>query len=143
MLFTDTDSLVYEIETEDVCEFFDAVNKKFIGKMKDKFKGKIIGEFVGLKSKMYSLVDAHVEENKKAKGLNMGVTRGIRHKEYIDVLFGGKLIRHKLKGIQSTLHRIRTYDICKISLSCFDDKRYILDDGINLMAYFHKGVKSR
>ena len=73
-LFTDTDSLVQEIETDDVYEdfyekknlfdfsdypkdsnFFNAVFKKVIGKMKDEIKGKIISEYVGLNSKMYSL----------------------------------------------------------------------------------------
>ena len=71
-MFTDTDSLVYEIKTEDVygnfyqdenlfhlsdythSKFFDP--KKFIGKMKDEFKGKIISEFIGSKSEMYSLI---------------------------------------------------------------------------------------
>ena len=43
-----------------------------------------------------------------------------------------------MKRIQSKLHKIDIYDICKISLSCFNDKRYILDDGINTVAYFHK-----
>ena len=71
MLFTDTDSLAYEIKSEDVCEeifrhkhlfdlsnypkdskFFDPVNEKVIGKMKDISEGKISDEFVGLKSKM-------------------------------------------------------------------------------------------
>ena len=65
LLFTDTDSLVYEIKTEDVYEdfdpdyalnskFFDPVNKQVVGKMKDEFKGRIISQFVGLKSKVYS-----------------------------------------------------------------------------------------
>ena len=52
------------------------------------------------------------------------------------------MIRHNMKRIQSKLHRIGTYDVCKISLSCFDDKRYILDDDINRLAYFHKNIKS-
>ena len=86
LLFTDTDSLVYETKTEDVYEdfyknkdlfdfsdyllnskFFYPVNKKVIGKMKNEFKGKIISEFIGLKSKMYSLIDVDNEEVKKAK----------------------------------------------------------------------------
>ena len=46
-------------------------------------------------------------------------------------------MEHNIKRIQSKLHRIGTYDVCKISLSCFNDKRYILDDGINSLAYFH------
>ena len=41
-----------------------------------------------------------------------------------------------MKMSQSKLHRIGTYLVCKISLSCFHDKRYILDDGISSLAYF-------
>ena len=136
-MFTDTDSLVYEIKTEYFYEdfyqgkslfdfsdyplhsrFLDPVNKKVIGKMKDEGKGKIICEFVGLKSKMYSLISVDDEEVTKVKGVN----KKIRHKEFVDVLFNKKVIRHNMKPIQSKLHRIETYDVCKISLSCFDDK---------------------
>ena len=85
---------------------------------------------------MYSLVAIDNEENKKAKGVNKNVVKNIRHREYIDVLFNKKMIKHKIKRIQSKLHKIGTYDVCKISLSCFDDKRYILDDGINSLAFF-------
>ena len=46
-----------------------------------------------------------------------------------------------MKIIQSKLHKIETYDVCKISLSCFDDKRYVLDDGVNTLTYFHKDMK--
>ena len=74
LLFTDTDSLTYEIKSKDVYEeflkwkdlfdfgnyskdsnFFNETNEKVIGKMKDEFGGVIIIEFVGLKSKMYSI----------------------------------------------------------------------------------------
>ena len=73
-LFTNTDSLTYEIKSKNVYEqyfkwkdlfdfsnyskdskFFNETNKKVIGKMKDEFDGVIIIEFVGLKSKMYSI----------------------------------------------------------------------------------------
>ena len=47
-----------------------------------------------------------------------------------------------MKRIQSKLHSIGTYDVCKISLSCFDDKRYVLDDDVNSSAYFHKDIKN-
>ena len=86
LLFTDTDSLVYEIKTEDVYEdfyldkdlfdvsdyslnsnFFDPVNKKIIAKIKDESKGKIISEFAGLKSKMYSLVSVIMKKLQKQK----------------------------------------------------------------------------
>ena len=58
--------------------------------------------------------------------------------KFKDVLFGEKIIRHKMKRIQSKNHKLRTYEINKISLSCFDDKRYMLDDGIYTLSYFHK-----
>ena len=116
-----------------ISKFFDPVNKKVIGKMQDELKVKIINGFVGLKSKMYSLITVDDEEVTKAKGVN----KKIRHKEFLDVLFNKKVITHNMKRIQSKLHRIRTCDICKISLSCFDDKRYILDDGVNSLAYIH------
>ena len=56
-------------------KFFDLVNKIVIGKMKDEFKGKIIGEYVGLKWKMYSLIDIGGKEIKKAKGVNKNVVK--------------------------------------------------------------------
>ena len=110
-MFTDTDSLVYEIKTEDVSEdlyqdknlfdfsyypldskFFDPVNKKAIGKMKDESEGKIISEFIELKSKMCLLISVYDEETTKAKGVN----KKIRHKE---VLFNKKVITHNMKRI--------------------------------------------
>ena len=48
-----------------------------------------------------------------------------------------------MKRIQSKLHKIGTYDVCKISLSCFDDKRFIFNDGLNSLAYFRKDIKDR
>ena len=48
-----------------------------------------------------------------------------------------------MKRFWSKSHRIGTYDVCKIFFSCFDDKRCILDDGINSLAYFHKSTKSQ
>ena len=49
-------------------------------------------------------------------------------------------MKDKVKRTQSELHKIRTYEVCKFSLSCFEDKRCILDDGINSLAYFHKDI---
>ena len=46
-----------------------------------------------------------------------------------------------MKIIQSKLHKIGTYDVYKISLSCFVDKTYVLNDGVNTLAYFHKDIK--
>ena len=117
-LFTDTDSLVYEIETDDVYQdfyenkklfnfsafsddskVFDSVNKKIIGKMKDKVTGKIISELVGLKSKMHFLIVVGSQEIKKAKGIYENIVKNIRHKEYIDFLFNNFFVRHKMRKI--------------------------------------------
>ena len=163
LLFTDNDSLVHEIETKYIYEnfyenkslfdfsdypelfrrFFDPVNKKVIGKMKNEFKGNIIREFIGLKSKMYSLVTIDYEEIEKAKEVNKTVVKNIKHREYIDVLFNKKMIRHKMRRIQSKLHKNGIFDVYKIYLSCFNDKRYVLGDGINSLAYFHKDIRSQ
>ena len=89
-----------------------------ISKMKDAFKGKIISDFVGLKSKMYLLIDVDNEKVKKAKGVNKNIVNKLRHKKFVGVLFDKKVIRHKMKRIQTKLHRIGTYDVCKVSLSC-------------------------
>ena len=157
LLFTDTDSLVYEINGDNAYEqcfkdrklfdfrgyskdsvYYDSTSKKVLGKMKDEFNDVKIIEFVGLKSKMYSLISSDDKEVSKAKGIN----KKLRHNEYLDVLFDKKVVRHSMKRIQSKLHNIGTYDVSKISLSCFDDKRYALDDGINTLAYFHKDIVS-
>ena len=43
-----------------------------------------------------------------------------------------------MKRMQAKKHKIGTYEIYKIYLSCFDDKRFVLDNGVNSLAYFHK-----
>ena len=104
--------------------------------MKDEFNGVKIDEFVGLKSKMYPLIAENDLEVSKAKGVNLV----LKHGEYFDVLFNKEIVRHKMKRILSEKHNVGTYEINKISVSCFDDKRYILDDGINTLAYGHKDI---
>ena len=54
-----------------------------------------------------------------------------------------KIIRLKMKRIQAKKHKIGTYEIAKISLSCFDNKRFVFDDGIHTLAYFHKDSDNR
>ena len=101
LLFTDTDSLMYEIKTEDVykdfsndkemfdfgnystkSKYYDNSNKLVVGKMKNETAGVAIEEFVRLKPKMYLyLVDDH-SDHKKAKGINKNVVVTISHNEY-------------------------------------------------------------
>ena len=102
--------------------------------MKDEYGGVVIDEFIGLKAKMYSIKKIDDSESSTAKGVNIATELN----EFKDVLFNKKIIRHKMKRIQAKKHKIGTYEIDKISLSCFDDKRQVLDDGVHTLAYFHK-----
>ena len=83
---------------------------------------------------MYSIKNIDGKECNTAKGVNIAT----EFDGFKDVLVNKKIIRHKMKIIQSKKHKLGTYEIDKISLSCFDDKRYVLDDGIHTLAYFHK-----
>ena len=109
LLFTGTESLTYEIKSEDVYEeffkhkhlfdfsnypkdssFFDLTNKKVIGKMKDESEVKIIDGFVELKSKMYSMVSDDGKESNTAKGVYIAT----EFNEFKDILFNKKVLRH-------------------------------------------------
>ena len=155
LLFTDTDSLCYEIETGDAyadfwkdeeifdnsdypqdSQFFDSTNKKVIGKFKDKAAGMPIVEFIGLRSKMYSYVKDNGKNEKTAKGVRKYVIKkNITHENYKDCLLNGKQILHSMRTIRSDHHQIGSYQLNKISLSCFDDRRFTLEDGIHSYAY--------
>ena len=68
-------------------------------------------------------------EREKAKGLNKNVGATISNNEYKDEMLNKKSIRHSMNRIQSKDHGIRTYEINKISLSCFDDKICVQNNG--------------
>ena len=114
LLFTDTDSLTYEIRSKYIYEeffkwkdlfdfsnylkdskFLDETNKKVIGKMKDEFGGVIVIEFVGLKSNMYSMKKIDGKECNTTKGVSIST----EFDKFKDVLFNEKIIRHKMKRI--------------------------------------------
>ena len=99
-------------------KFFDETNKKVIGKMKDEFGGVIVVEFVGLKSKMYSMKKIDGKEYNTAKGVSIAT----EFDKFKDVLFNEKIIRHKMKRIQSKKHKLGTYEIDKKSMSCLTIK---------------------
>ena len=140
LLFTDTDSLAYEIETEDfyrdissdVKSKFDTsnypknhpsgiltgVNKKVIGMFKDEAAGKQIAEFVGLRAKLYSYRVEDSYEEKKCKGVKKAVIKKtITFDDYKDCLFNNKPSMRKMNVIRSHLHTIFTETVNKIALS--------------------------
>ena len=150
LLFTDTDSLMYEIQTEDfykdisgdIKDRFDTsdyppnhpsgiptgCNKKVLGMFKDEAGGKIIDEFVGLRAKLYSYKMLKGEESKKCKGVKkLVVKNSITHEDYKNCLFTGKEQLRKINVIRSHKHDIYTEEVNKVALSSSDDKRHILE----------------
>ena len=162
LLFTDTDSLTYEIETNDVyqdfwndkdkfdnsdysqdSQYFDRTNKKVIGKFKDEVAGTPITEFVGLRSKMYSYMKDNDIGGKTAQGIKKNIVKkNITHENYKNVLFNNEQMHHTMKTIRSNKHQLESYKLNKVSLSCFDDKRYIHDNGVTSYAYGHYKINT-
>ena len=150
LLYTDTDSLIISIKTKDFYEDmkdmideFDTsdykkdnsyglpqVNKKVLGKFKDEMNGKILEEFIGLASKLYSnkVFASNNDEMKKAKGVKKNIIKNqITHNDY-KICLENKITKTvKQKMIRSTKHRIYTIEQNKRGLSSFDDKRCLFD----------------
>ena len=122
------------VTIQKIQSFIGETKEMIIGKMKDKFGGVIVDEFVVLKSKMYLMKKTDDKECNTAKGVNIAT----EFNKFKDVLFNEKIVRHKMKRVQSKKNKLVTYEIAKISLSCFDDKRYVLDDAVHTLSYFHK-----
>ena len=123
-------------------EFYDGHNKKVIGKMKPKNVNNIIEEFIGLRSKMYSIKFDNDTEEKKAKGVKKYVVKKVlKHENYNQILTSGEKMYSTMNVIRSYKHQLYTMEMFKISLSAYDDKRYILDDGITSFAYGHYRAK--
>ena len=118
-------------------KFYDNQNEMVVGKMKDECKGILINKFFGLKSKMHCMLSDDDEESNTAKEKNIA----IEFKEYEDALLNKKVIRHKMKRIQIAKHITGIFEVSKTSLSFFDDKRFVLDDGIHTLDYFDKDLK--
>ena len=157
LLFTDTESLTYEVKSDDVYEelfkhkhlfdlsnypkdskFFDSNNKQVMVKWKTNQKDEF-DEFVGLKSKMHSMKNIDGKQTNTAKGVSVAT----EFKRFKNTLFNKKVMRHKMRRIQAKSHKLGTYEINKTSLSCFDDKIFVLKDGIHTLAYFHKDLKNK
>ena len=164
LLMTDTDSLCYEIETEDfykdissdVETKFDTsaypkdhpsgiktgVNKKVIGMMKDECSGEVMVGFVGLRAKLYATKMDTGVESKKCKGINKTVTKNdIAFEDYKNVLFNQTKEMRKMNVIRSYGHEVYTETVNKTALSGDDDKRIVMEDRRRTMAYGHHGSK--
>ena len=140
LLFTDMDSLIYEIETddfykdisEDVPKWFDTsnydkdhpsgiptgINKKVVGMFKDECGGKHIVIFVGLRSKLYDYVADDGKEEKKCKVVKKCVVRNeITIADCLECLYTKKPQFRTMNTIRSRQHNVGTERINKKALS--------------------------
>lgn len=173
LLFTDTDSLCYQIFTDDIYKdlesmksyfdfseypkenkLFDMTNARQFGKFKDESKGDIINEFIGLRSKMYSYtMENDICEHYRAKGVNkknnemIEKKRKICHDDYKRAIFGEVQNDYiqigQQRNIKSDCHNMYSIKLNKVALSSLDTKRFVLDDNIHTRAYGHYKNKNQ
>ena len=160
LLYMDTDSFILKVRSNDVVndlyelrehmdfsnypkdhELFTKYglkqnqNKKVPGKFKDELGGEEMTEFIALRSKMYAFKTAKVEE-KKLKGISKNVVnKSISFDDYLTCLSENKDFQHKMKTLNSCKHEMYLQEVTKKSLSPYDDKRYILKDGIQTLPF--------
>ena len=158
VMYTDTDSLIYHIECDNVYDNmkrdisrFDTsdyaqdneygiplVNKKIPGLMKDENNGAIMTEFVGLRAKMYSLRVDGKKDTKKVKGVKSNVVaRTITFDDYMRCLNDEIEMTREQICIRSKLHKVHTVREKKIALSPYDDKRYIVPETTDMLPWGH------
>lgn len=156
LLFTDTDSFCYKLETNDLYkdlrqhkshfdfsgyptnhELYSARNKKVIGKWKDELNGRILTQFIGLSAKMYSMMGQDFNLQ-KAKGVKKNVIRqNLRHSVFKRVLRRQSKLFCEMKFIRSYRHTVYSVKVRKTGMHAFDSKRYILKDGVSTLSYGH------
>ena len=159
LLYTDTDSLIYEITSDDpyaevaraghsdkfdfsnfpsAHDMHDQCNKRVPGKFKDECNATAIREFVGLRSKMYSMLLQEGREVKVAKGVKRAVIQNeLKFQTYVDCLESCGKMEHSFRCIRSVSHKVHTFHQSKVSLSSFEDKRYLLDS-VRSVPYGHR-----
>ncbi|XP_071054997.1 uncharacterized protein [Onthophagus taurus] len=160
LLYTDTDSLILEITTPNVyedikenIEFFDTSNyplenihniprgRSVLGRMKDEYPNRCITSFVGTGAKAYCITLLN-DNVKKAKGVKKYVIdKHLRVTDYKRVVECGGSVHKKIYILKSEFHTMYTELKNKIALSSCDDKRYILPNGCNTLAWGHWLIK--
>ena len=161
LCYMDTDSLVYDIKTEDFYEDiaddvparFDTsghcpnpplpvgLNKKVIGLIKDELGGKIMTDFVVLRPKLYSYKKLDGSEDKKCKGIkNCVVKKNLTFEDYKTCLFNDPTEYRSQLMLRLSKHEVHTIEVNKVALNRDDDKRISRKDGISTFARGHKDL---
>lgn len=160
--YTDTDSFIYNIKCDDAylllnqnSERFDTsdysinnpynidlLNKKVPGLMKDENNGKIMTEFVGLRSKMYSIRINGKDAVKKAKGVKKNVIdKKLSFEKYFAYIKTQCRFEEKQCNIISKLHKVFSIQQTKSVLDPLDDKRKIMTNQIDTIAWGHYSLR--
>lgn len=167
LCFTDTDSFLYHIEIEALYDhlyrlrthfdfsnypedhpLYSLTNKAVIGKFKDETASVPIIEFCGLRSKMYSILTADGKQKMAAAGIKKAVAkRELHHQLYKKILVGPSMVQSvdepfedlyvNQKTFRSFNHQVYTIDTRKVGLTRYDDKRWILSDGVSTRPHGH------
>ena len=163
LCYMDTDSLVYDIKTEDFYEDiaddvearFDTsgysqtdfrplpigLNKKVIGLMKDELGGKIMTEFVALRPKLYSYKKLDGSEDKKCKGIKKCVVKKtLTFEDYKACLFNDSTEYRSQLIFRSAKHEVHTVEVNKVALNREDDKRISRKDRSSTFVRGHKDL---
>ena len=91
---------------------------------------------------MYSYIKNDEKGRKTTKRSKKNLIKNyIKHEDCKNVLLNNKQLRHKMKTIRSQKHQLGSYEINKVSLSCFNDKHYIHNNGITSYAYGHYKIE--
>ena len=162
LAYFDTDSYLYEIETDNMIEelgtvfkdlmdfsnfdkdneFFDKSKAKVIGYLKSEYGNQPIKEFVGLKSKLYSILYGENSTKHTAKGLQKAIlNKFVNHNHYIDVIRKNNVFVSTMRRIQSKEHQLQTIRLKKMIFTPMDDKKFIKKDGINTIPFGHHLTK--
>ena len=158
IMYTDTDSLIYLLECENVYENmkrdiarFDMsdyaennaydmprANRKVPGLMKDENNGAIMTEFIGLRAKIYALRVIGKSDTKKIKGIKTSVVaRTITFNDYVQCLNNTLELSRRQSCIRSTLHEVYTISESKLALSPYDDKRSVISNSTDTLPWGH------
>ncbi|KAL4153630.1 hypothetical protein QTP88_001463 [Uroleucon formosanum] len=170
-LYTDTDSLVYHIKTEDfykdlienhnlmdrldtsdlppIHPCYTIARKKVPGFFSDEAKGHIMTEFCALRAKSYAYniytgEEDVVREQIKAKGVRQHVVKNhMTLEDHVKCLFGDESLDKYTENvsIRSFKHHLMTIKTNKLTYNSYDDKRVVLADKINTLAHGHYSIE--
>ena len=170
LLLSDTDSFIYAVYTDDGYEdlaalgdymdlsgynsktplgkFYNSDNRKVPGKFSDERPHEIIKEVIALKPKMYSLrtktlLCPNIQKDRHSatvKGVSRSAKKKISHDDFMGVLKNQNATTCINRSIRSFNRTLYSIEVKKRSLFAYDDKKFILENGIDTLSYGHHSI---